>query len=86
MWVVQEKSLEFGVRRNRIRLPGLNQHGIKIYYGREAGSMFESLDDRMKHDDQEVTTTRERLLKWVVVGVISVIVFGGLWMGVRMME
>lgn len=48
--------------------------------------MFESLDDRMKHDDQEVTTPRERLLKWVVVGVISVIVFGGLWMGVQMME
>lgn len=48
--------------------------------------MFESLDDRMKHDDQEVTSTRERLLKWVVVGVISVIVFGGLWMGVQMME
>jgi hypothetical protein len=48
--------------------------------------MFESLDDRMKQDEREVTTTKERLLKWVVVGVISVIVFGGLWMGVRMLE
>lgn len=48
--------------------------------------MFESLDDRMKHDEQEVTSAKERWLKWVVVGVISIIVFGGLWMGVRMME
>ena len=48
--------------------------------------MFESLDDRMKHDEQEVTSTRQRILQWVVVGVISVIVFGGLWMGVRLME
>ncbi len=48
--------------------------------------MFESLDDRMKHDEQEVTSTKERMLKWVVVAVISIIVFGGLVMGVRMME
>ena len=48
--------------------------------------MFESLDDRMKHDDQEVTTTKERILKWAVVAVIAVIVFGGLWMGIRLME
>ncbi len=48
--------------------------------------MFESLDDRMKHDDQEVTSTKERVLKWLVVAVVSVIVFGGLVIGVRMME
>jgi hypothetical protein len=48
--------------------------------------MFESLDDRMKHDEQEVTSTKERMLKYAVAGVIAVIVFGGLWMGIRLME
>lgn len=48
--------------------------------------MFESLDDRMKHDEEEVSTPKERLLKWVLVGVVSVILFGGLYMGVRLLE
>lgn len=48
--------------------------------------MFESLDDRMKQDEQEVTTPKERYLQWAVVAVIAVIVFGGLWMGIQLME
>lgn len=48
--------------------------------------MFESLDDRMKQDEREVTTPGEKYLKWAVVAVIAVIVFGGLWMGIRLME
>jgi len=48
--------------------------------------MFETLDDRMKHDEQEATTSKERMLKWLLVGVVSVILFAGLYMGVRMLE
>ncbi len=48
--------------------------------------MFETLDDRMKHDEQETTTPKERMLKWVLVGIVSVILFGGLYMGVRLLE
>lgn len=48
--------------------------------------MFETLDDRMKHDEQETTTSKERMLKWLLVGVVSVILFGGLYFGVRMLE
>ncbi|HNY39611.1 MAG TPA: hypothetical protein PKJ41_04420 [Bryobacteraceae bacterium] len=40
----------------------------------------------MKHDEQEVTSSKERWLKWAVVAVIAVIVFGGLYMGIRLME
>lgn len=47
--------------------------------------MFESLDEQMKHDDDEVTTPRERYLKWLLVGVVSVLLFGGLYMGVRLL-
>lgn len=48
--------------------------------------MFETLDDRMKHDEQETTSSKERMLKWLLVGVVSVILFGGLYFGVRMLE
>ena len=48
--------------------------------------MFESLDEQMKHDDDETTTPRERVLKWVLVGIVSVLLFGGLYMGVRLLE
>ncbi|WP_321472341.1 hypothetical protein [uncultured Paludibaculum sp.] len=48
--------------------------------------MFESLDEQMKHDDDEVTTPKERYLKWLLVGVVSVLLFGGLYMGVRLLE
>jgi hypothetical protein len=48
--------------------------------------MFETLDDRMKQDERETTTSKERMLKWVLVGIVSVILFGGLYMGVRLLE
>jgi hypothetical protein len=48
--------------------------------------MFETLDDRMKHDDAEETSPRERYLKWFLAAVVSVVVFGGLYMGVRLLE
>lgn len=48
--------------------------------------MFESLDEQMKRDEDEVTTPRERYLKWLLVGVVSVLLFGGLYMGVRLLE
>ncbi len=48
--------------------------------------MFESLDEQMKHDEDVATTPKERFLKWVVVGVLSVLLFGGLYMGVRLLE
>lgn len=48
--------------------------------------MFESLDDQMKHDEQETVTPRERWIKWVLVGIVSILLFGGLYMGVRLLE
>jgi len=48
--------------------------------------MFESLDEQMKHDDQETTSPRERMMKYILAGIVSVLVFGGLYFGVRMLE
>jgi hypothetical protein len=48
--------------------------------------MFESLDEHMKHDEQLETTSTERWLRYLAVVVVSVVVFGGLYFGVRMLE
>ncbi len=48
--------------------------------------MFDSLSDQMKHDDAETTKTSERVIRWLAVVVISVLLFGGLYFGIKMLE
>lgn len=48
--------------------------------------MFDSLDEQMKHDDQAETTSKERVMRWLMIGVLSVLLFGGLFFGVRMLQ
>ena len=48
--------------------------------------MFESLDEQMKHDDAETSTPKERMLKYVLIGVVSIVLFAGLFMSVRLLE
>lgn len=48
--------------------------------------MFDSLDEQMKHDEHEQSSNKERLLRWVAVAIVSVLVFGGLYFGVRLVE
>ena len=48
--------------------------------------MFDSLDEQMKNDDNKVSTSTERLMKWVLILLVSLLVFGGLYFGVHMMQ
>ena len=48
--------------------------------------MFESLADQMRHDEREQLSTRERLVLWIVISIVSVLVFGGLYFAVQMLE
>ena len=48
--------------------------------------MFDSLDEQMKADLDKQTTTKQRVLLWLVVAVATVLIFGGLWYGVRLIE
>jgi hypothetical protein len=45
--------------------------------------MFDSLDDTMKKDAQEASSKSERLMLWLAVAAASLLVFGGLYFGVR---
>jgi hypothetical protein len=48
--------------------------------------MFDSLDEQMKADLNKQTTMKQRVLLWLVVAVTTVLIFGGLWYGVRLIE
>lgn len=48
--------------------------------------MFDSLEEQMKHDLKESTSMKERAFLWVSVAIVSVLVFGGLYIGVRVLE
>ncbi|HEU0123798.1 MAG TPA: hypothetical protein VFQ91_24920 [Bryobacteraceae bacterium] len=45
--------------------------------------MFDSLDETMKKDAKEATSNSERMMLWLAVAAASVLVFGGLYFGVR---
>jgi hypothetical protein len=53
---------------------------------KEVGAVFESLDEQIKHDMKESTSPRERIFLWISVAVVSVLVFGGLYIGVRALD
>jgi len=46
--------------------------------------MFDSLADRIREDEQ--MTAGQRYIRWAAVLVISVVLFGGLYFGVRFLQ
>ncbi|HEY2013832.1 MAG TPA: hypothetical protein VGH38_10050 [Bryobacteraceae bacterium] len=48
--------------------------------------MFDSLDEQIKHDNALEVTPRERIIKGVAIVFLSVVLFGGLYYAVRMMQ
>lgn len=45
--------------------------------------MFNSLDEEIQRDDQAMSTARERWLRYALVLLASVVLFGGLYAGIR---
>jgi hypothetical protein len=48
--------------------------------------MFDSLSDQIKHDIDEQTPQSHRIIEYVIVLVASIVVFGGLYMGIRFLQ
>lgn len=40
--------------------------------------MFETLEEQMKIDEQKATTKRERMIRWTLIAMFSIILFGAL--------
>jgi hypothetical protein len=48
--------------------------------------MFESLSDQMRDDARGQKTTKERVIEYLAIAVLSLLIFAGLFFGVRMLE
>jgi hypothetical protein len=48
--------------------------------------MFNSLDEEMKRDDQATSTPQQRWLRYAAVLLTSIVLFGGLYAGIRFLE
>ncbi|MDE3167370.1 MAG: hypothetical protein KGN36_16325 [Acidobacteriota bacterium] len=46
--------------------------------------MFDSLEDKIKQDDAAELSRRERVVKGVVITILSIVLFGGLFFAVRL--
>ena len=45
--------------------------------------MFDSLSEQIKADEHKSSSNRERLMRWVLIVVVAVAVFGGIYWGVH---
>ncbi|HTT63804.1 MAG TPA: hypothetical protein VMG35_18255 [Bryobacteraceae bacterium] len=45
--------------------------------------MFDSLADRIKHDDAAEISPRERVVKMALIAVLSIVLFGALYLAVH---
>ena len=48
--------------------------------------MFTGLDEEIKRDTDAVSTPQERWLRYAAVLLISALLFGGLYAGIRLLE
>ncbi len=48
--------------------------------------MFDSLDDQMRKDEDRLTTSKGRFMRWALYVLAAGLVFGGLIFGVHVMN
>ena len=48
--------------------------------------MFDSLADRIKQDDGPPAKTSERIIRYAIVVLVAIVLFGGLYMVVQHLE
>ena len=48
--------------------------------------MFDSLDEQMRHDELKGSTNQQRVMHWVMIGLIAAIAIGGIALGVTLMH
>jgi len=48
--------------------------------------MFDDLDEQIKKDINAESTSTERMIRYAAVAIVSVLLFGGLYFGVRLLD
>ena len=60
--------------------------GVRFIGNRRLVPVFDSLDEQIKHDHEAETSRKERWLTWLAIGLLSILLFAGLYMSVRLLE
>ena len=47
--------------------------------------MFDSLEEQIKRDDEATSVPRDRWLRYAAVMVVTMLLFGGLYAGIRLL-
>lgn len=48
--------------------------------------MFDSLADQIRRDEHLQVSNNERLVRWLAVAIVSVAIFGGLYLGIQLLQ
>ena len=48
--------------------------------------MFDSLDEQMKQDEKRMVSTKERVMRYAIVAIGSVVIFGAVIAGIHFMN
>ena len=48
--------------------------------------MFDCLADQIRQDEHLQVSNKERYIRWFTVGVLSVVIFGGLYYAISLMQ
>jgi hypothetical protein len=48
--------------------------------------MFDSLADQIRQDEHLQVSNAERYLRWCTVAVLSIVIFGGLYYAIQLLE
>ncbi len=48
--------------------------------------MFDCLADQIRQDEHLQVSNKERYFRWLAVGVLSVVIFGGLYYAISLMQ
>ncbi len=48
--------------------------------------MFDCLADQIRNDEHLQVTNRERYIRWFAVSVLSIVVFGGLYYAISLLQ
>jgi|307.fasta_scaffold1265456_2 hypothetical protein len=47
--------------------------------------MFDCLADQIRHDEHVQVSNKERYARWLAVGVLSIVIFGGLYYAISLL-
>jgi hypothetical protein len=48
--------------------------------------MFDTLSDQIRRDEHVQISNNERLVRWFVVAIVSLLVFGGLYFAIQLLQ